>query len=106
MIEKICPSFHLKYNSLAILGPILEEFAKWLYDRGYKENSISRPLRESVWIDKFLGKQGVHCLSEISHDILDKACCYYQKERPNIRSTIVQIKKFLQEKKKSNPSRV
>jgi len=69
----------------------------WFHKRGYSVSSIVRPLRDTVWIDHSLHGQGVQRLDDITNEALDNACCNYQQQRSHIRSTVGQIKGFLQE---------
>ena len=100
MIEKICPRSYRRYTSLSILGSIIDEFTMWFHKHGYSASSIVRPLRDAVWVDRFLQRQGVQRLDDITNEALDKACYYYQQRRSHIRTTVGQIKGFLQETRK------
>ena len=97
MISDIYPRAYLRYISLPILGPIIDEFATWFYERGYSVKSIVRPIRDTVLIDQFLHQNGVQNLDDITHEVLDSAFCYYRHRRFSIRTTIRQIENFLQE---------
>lgn len=40
MLQTLSPQVHGRYTSLPLLGPMLDEVATWLAERGYREGII------------------------------------------------------------------
>src|SRR6516225_2112808 len=73
MLRKFYPYGFQRYSSLAILGPITDGLAAWLWEHGYACSSIMQVIWKLPLIEAVLLRRGVRRCSEISE--ADLAAC-------------------------------
>jgi hypothetical protein len=69
MLTELFRQVHSRYSSLPVLGPILDGFAEWLFQLGYRRALVRRHLQGAWHADAALQRRG--CLSP--HDITREA---------------------------------
>ena len=62
-----------RYSSLPILGPMLEGYARWLFDQGYARCRVHQHFRAVRRLDGLLGEHGVLASNQLTRDRL-QAC--------------------------------
>ena len=101
MLEELFPKVHHRYRSLPILGPMLDEFAGWLIERGYRVEPARQHLRTARQIDKKLWNRGCRARSEVTQDDL-RACApppRRSQDNPYLASTARCLAHFLEERR-------
>ncbi|MBU4176045.1 MAG: site-specific integrase [Actinobacteria bacterium] len=99
----MCPRACQSYISLPVLGPVLEEFITWSYQRGYSPLTLKNQLRDAKRIDALLKEREVRNLSDLSHGDFETAWNYYRHRHPSTAGTIRQIERFLEETRRLKP---
>lgn len=94
MIATILPKVYRRYVSLPVLGPVIDEFARWLLERGYSFMTVQGHLYEARHLDGSLYRAGVQALPDLTHDHFEAA----GREYPLwARITFRHIERFLEE---------
>jgi site-specific recombinase XerD len=70
MLVALFPRVHRRYSTLAILGPILGDYAAWLFAHGYPEHRVLMHLRTARRLEPLLVEQGVHGRTDLNRDRL------------------------------------
>ena len=97
MISRIYPRAHPKYISLPLFGPIIEEFAVWLRQKGYKDSTIKYHLGFAPHVESFLQERGAQKLEDLTCDDFEEAWTGFCHKRKGACSTTRLIKRFLME---------
>ena len=97
MVSIFHPNSYLRYTSLPLLGPILDNFTTWLQKQGYKIETIQTHLEHSVKIDYFFHQRGIQCLTDLTHSDFEKVWQHCSQQHKRIASTVHRIKQFLEE---------
>lgn len=63
MLTSLFPHTHTRYNSLPVLGHILEDLCVWLAARGYPPSAIGRRVKAAPFLDKCLRERQIQSLS-------------------------------------------
>ncbi len=66
MLATLFPKTHRRFSSLPLLGPIADDFATWLREKGYKRSSRRQHLRALVRIDRYLRRQGCRRVDDLT----------------------------------------
>ena len=66
MITQIFPKDFQRYQSLPVLGPLMDSFAAWLQDRHYTWRSTRFELRMAARVCGYLKRRGVRTLVDLS----------------------------------------
>lgn len=73
MITQIFPKDFQRYQSLPVLGPLMDSFAAWLQDRHYTWRSTRFELRMAARVCGYFKRRGVRTVADLSEQHL-KAC--------------------------------
>lgn len=93
MIATILPKVYRRYVSLPVLGPVIDEFARWLLERGYSFLTVQGHVYEARHVDGSLCHLGVRALADLTHDRFT-ACGEHLR---CARITIRHLERFLEE---------
>ena len=66
MLRELYPRGHTHVLALPLLGPHVEEFARWLHEQGFSSWSIRRRLGALPRVDQRLRNKGFGCLEEVA----------------------------------------
>jgi integrase len=94
MIATILPKVYHRYVSLPVLGPVIDEFTRWLLERGYSFQTVQRHVYTSRHVDGSLYQVGVRALADLTHDHFETAC---REHLPYVRLTMRHMERFLEE---------
>ena len=97
MISRIYPRAYQRYISLPLFGPIIEEFAVWLRQKGYKGSTIKYHLGFAPHVESFLQARGAQKLEDLTCDDFEEAWTGFCHKRKGACSTTRLIKRFLME---------
>ena len=73
MIATILPKLYRRYVSLPVLGPVIDEFARWLLERGYSFMTVKGHLYQARHVDGSLYHAGVQALANLTHNHFEAA---------------------------------
>ncbi len=97
MISGIYPRAYQKYVSLPMFGPVVEEFAEWLRQKGYQDSTIKYKLSVVPHVEAFFAERGAQRLDDLTCDDLEEAWFAFCRERRCAGSTPRLIKSFMME---------
>ena len=100
MIATILPKAYRRYVSLPVLGPVIDEFARWLLQRGYTFLTVRGYVHAVRHVDASLHRFGVRVLTDLTHDHFEAAC---REHPPCVCITIRHMEQFLEETGKLTP---
>lgn len=95
MISRIYPRAYQKYISLPLFGPIVEELAVWLKQKGYKDSTIKNYLGCVPHIETLIKKRGAQKLDDLTCDDFEEAWTIFCHKPKDACSTTRLIKRFL-----------
>ena len=104
MITQAFPKDYQRYLALPVLGPLMDQYAAWLFEQQYTHRSTQYELRMAARVCKFLRSRGIHCVEEINED--DLQACYqsFRLQFPKEEGSVRALTKFLREKALVQPS--
>jgi site-specific recombinase XerD len=73
MLVELFPQVHQRYTSLPVLGTTMEDFARFLLERGYPVGPIRRHIRTARKVDAGLRRRGARSFAEVTRARL-RAC--------------------------------
>lgn len=97
MLEVFFPKAHKRYSSLPLLGSVLDDFATWLSERGYKPSTIRAELNTIPQLDRSLRRRGAKHLAEITLEMLDR--CWAAARRDHMAGGIIRSLQYYLEAK-------
>src|SRR3989454_8877229 len=65
MLMQLRPKVHTAYQSLPILGPIVDEFSDWAHHCGYELRSFKSQLGNIRYLAHFFHRRGLRSLREL-----------------------------------------
>jgi len=95
MLQALFPQVQGRYSSLPLLGSIIDSFATWLAERGYRKSTLRVMLRPMAQIDRWLRRHDVERISDLDVDILEACWTTYHPRSPNIGGVIRALAKYL-----------
>ena len=107
MLKQLFPKLHQRYLSSPLLGPILDGYEDWLWDRKYTRKTRRLYMRMALLLDHHLREIGLENLSEVTADIMQNLWVRYHIDGPNARSlggAIQTIAAYLDEKGLLHPA--
>ncbi len=95
MLTELFRQVHARYSSLPVLGPILDGFAEWLFQLGYRRALVRRHLQGAWHADAALQRRG--CLSphDITREALSACLPKHAQDDPNLASTLRLLERYL-----------
>ena len=104
MITQMFPRVFQKYLDLPVLGPLMDEYAAWLFEQQYTRQSSRRYLQMVAHVCEFLKNRGIHCVEDVSES--DLQACYqsFRRKFPQKAGSVRVLTKFLMEQAVVQPS--
>ena len=106
MIAQAFPKDFQRYLAVPILGPMMDQYAAWLFEQRYTHRSTRYELRMAARASEFLLCQGFQCVQDVSeHDLQD---CYqwFRQKFPKEEGGVRTLARFLLEQALLRPSPV
>lgn len=97
MIAEIFPQDFERYQSLPVLGPLMDCYADWLRRRQYTWRSTRYELRMAARIADYLKRRGVRRIDEVSQKHMDSYHRWFQQKFHEEAGGVVALVRFLQE---------
>jgi len=105
MITQVFPKNFQRYLSLPVLGPMMDSYATWLFEQRYTRRSSQFELRMAAHVSKFLHKQGLRVVTEVSEDYLQTCYQSFRLAFPKEAGSVRVIARFLRERDALQPLR-
>jgi integrase/recombinase XerD len=104
MLKDLFPKIHENYRGLPILGPVVDDFADWLQEHGYRHSTCVLQIRTIRFIEAYLRRHGVQPGSTFTRDELEACWRWYSRRDRNVSTTVHALKRFLDAQKLFAPS--
>jgi len=85
-----------RYSSLAILGEILEGYARWLFDQGYPRYRVHQHFRAVRRLDQLLSERGTHDSNDLSRDRLQACAPASRLDDPELAMIVGFLDRYLE----------
>jgi len=70
MLIDLFPRAHARFLALPLLGPLLDQLARWQADRGFNESQLRGRLRKAPVLEALLLERGLNDLGQVSKSCL------------------------------------
>lgn len=87
MIELIFLKTHNRYTSLPLLGTLVDDFAVWLIQHGYRRETIRVMLLRINQLDPWLRRRDIENVTKLDSEILEAAWKHFYR-RGGARSSL------------------
>ncbi len=95
MLKDLFPQSHGRYTALPLLGPVLDDFATWLLEHGYRRGTVWVMLRPVGCVDRWLRRLGVRRLSEISAERVQACWAALHQRESNLGGLVHALGRYL-----------
>ncbi len=97
MLIQLRPKAHAAYQSLPVLGPIVDEFSDWAHRCGYEHRSFESQFGNIRYLANFLHRRGLRSFRELTSLDFDSAWTQLRKKNRGRGCTVRQVQRFLQQ---------
>jgi len=97
MLTKYFPQGFERYQSLPVLGPIMDRYACWLHDRHYTWRSARYELRMARWADEYLNRRAVSRVDDLTQHDMDECHQWLRRRSPKEAGAVHVLARFLRE---------
>ena len=98
MLKELFPRAHGRYRSLPLLGPVLDDFAAWLLDHGYRRRTVRVMFRPLVRVDRSLRRRGVQRVSDLDVDVMESCWSAFHRRGPRFAGLVRVLRRYLDAK--------
>lgn len=96
MLTDLFPHGHNRYTSLLVLSPILEDYARWLFEQGYPRHRVRIHIRTAWHLDHALRGHGARSPSDLNRQRLDACAPADSQDDPELAALIRCLRRFLE----------
>lgn len=96
MLTTLFPRAALHYASLSLFGPVLGDFAAWLLEQGYTEQTLRNMFHFVIRMDRFFLRRGIDRLEELSSGDFQRCWHALKRPLPTLAGTALVMERFLQ----------
>src|SRR4051812_33290360 len=97
MIAEIFPQGFQRYQSVPVLGPLMDRYADWLRRQQYTWRSTRYELRMASHVAEYLKRRAVREIDEVEQRHLDKCHQLFRQKFPGEAGSVLVLARFLQE---------
>jgi integrase/recombinase XerD len=97
MLIQLRPKAHSAYQSLPVLGPIVDEFSDWAHRCGYEHRSFKSQFGNIRYLADYFHRRGLRSFRELTLLDFDAAWAQLRKKNRNRGCTVRQVQRFLQQ---------
>ncbi|MDA0232840.1 MAG: tyrosine-type recombinase/integrase [Chloroflexi bacterium] len=94
MLQTLFPKAHHRYTSLSLLGPILDSFATWLVERGYRHSTLRVMLSPMPRIDQWL-RGHVQDVADLDVEVLEACWATFRQHSSSTSGVIRALAQYL-----------
>jgi len=98
------PKVFQHYVDLPVLGPLMDEYAAWLFEHQYTRQSSRRRLQMVAHVCEYLKNRGIHCIENVSKSDLQTCYQLFRRKFPGQSGSVRVLTKFLMEQAVVHPS--
>ncbi len=96
MLEAMFPKTHHRYTSLPLVGPCVDDFARWLAQCDYRPESIRVMLGPIGHVDQWLRSYGIHDLPELDASVLEACWTHLYRRNATLGGLIRALARYLE----------
>jgi integrase/recombinase XerD len=96
MIADFFPQGFQRYQSLPLLGPLMDSYAEWLREQQYTWRSTRYELRMAARIGDYLTQQGVGDIGALRPNHIDACHRWFRRKFPKEAGGVMAFRQFLQ----------
>jgi integrase/recombinase XerD len=97
MITHFFPRDFQRYQSLPVLGPVMDSYAAWLYNQHYTWRSSRYELRMAAHVCQYLKRRAVRRIDDLSEMHLQACYRLFRRKFPGEASSVQVLQRFLSE---------
>ena len=97
MIAEIFPEDFQRYQTLPVLGPLMDRYAAWLHEQQYTWHSTRYELRMAGRAAEYLKRRSICRLEELTQQHLDACHRLFSKKFPAEAGAVLVLARFLHE---------
>jgi len=97
MITEIFPQGFQRYQSLPVLGPLMDRYADWLRRQQYTWRSTRYELRMAAQVAEYLKRRAVRRIDELEQRHLDNCHHLFRQKFPAEAGGVLVLVRFLRE---------
>jgi integrase/recombinase XerD len=97
MIAEIFPEVFQRYESLPVLGPLMDRYADWLRQQQYTWRSTRYELRMAAQVAEYLKRRAVRRIDELEQRHLDRCHHLFREKFPGEAGSVLVLARFLYE---------
>ena len=94
MLVELFPRVHRRYTSLAIIGPVLDGYGRWLLRQGYSAERAREHFRAAPRLVRRLQQRGVRALTSLTRVRLRACAPADSQEDPNLAVLVRQLERY------------
>lgn len=98
MIAQIFPRDFQRYQSLPVLGPLMDSFAAWLHEQQYTWRSSRYELRMAAHVCHYLKRRAVRRIEDLTEEHLQACHRLFRRKFPGEESSVLVLRRFLSER--------
>jgi integrase/recombinase XerD len=97
MITHFFPRDFQRYQSLPVLGPVMDSYAAWLSDQHYTWRSSRYELRMAAHVCQYLKRRAVRRIEDLTEIHLQACYSLFRRKFPGEASSVQVLQRFLSE---------
>ena len=94
MLVELFPRVHRRYTSLAIIGPVLDGYGRWLLRQGYSAERAREHFRAAPRLVRRLQQRDVRALTSLTRVRLRACAPADSQEDPNLAVLVRQLERY------------
>lgn len=98
MITQTFPKAFQKYQSLPVLGPLMDSYATWLHDHRYTWRSSRYELRMAAKVCRYLRRRSIQRTEDVTEEHLQACHRLFKRKFPEQEGSVRVLSRFLCER--------
>jgi hypothetical protein len=98
MITQFFPKDFQRYQSLPVLGPLMDSDAAWLHDQRYTWRSSRYELRMAAHVCEYLKRRAVRRIEALTEQHLQACHRLFRRKFPKEEGSVRVLQRFLSER--------
>ena len=95
MLKDLFPTAYPRYLTLPIVGPMLDDFAGWLFTQGYHHATRRKHITRMVGVDAYLQRHGHSALKTLTLAEVQACWQWYNRHHVHAASTVRVFQQYL-----------
>jgi site-specific recombinase XerD len=98
MITQLFPKNFQRYQSLPVLGSLMDSFAIWLHDQRYTWRSSRYEMRMAAHVCEYLKRRAVRRIEDLTEEHLQACHHLFRRKFPKEEGAVLVLRRFLRER--------